>query len=115
MNYFITGGAGFIGSHVAEELVKSGHRVVVLDDLSGGFVDNLVDGLSSLLEPLIMAVLLRAQSMATYQAHNTGHFGTGVGGVFLLGRWLLRGSGGRRRRCVRGDGHQRAARRQRLA
>jgi len=37
----VTGGAGFIGSHVADELLKSGHDVVVLDDLSGGFVDNI--------------------------------------------------------------------------
>jgi UDP-glucose 4-epimerase len=40
----VTGGAGFIGSHLAEELVNRGHVVVVLDDLSGGFVDNVVDG-----------------------------------------------------------------------
>ncbi|MFN2197692.1 MAG: NAD-dependent epimerase/dehydratase family protein [Anaerolineales bacterium] len=42
----VTGGAGFIGSHVSEELFKRGHTVVVLDDLSGGFTDNLVDGTS---------------------------------------------------------------------
>ena len=42
--YLVTGGAGFIGSHVTEELVRRGHNVVVLDDLSGGFVDNIVDG-----------------------------------------------------------------------
>ncbi len=41
---FVTGGAGFIGSHVAEQLVKSGHEVVVLDDLSGGFADNVPKG-----------------------------------------------------------------------
>jgi len=41
----VTGGAGFIGSHVAEELIKRNHQVTVLDDLSGGFVDNLVEGL----------------------------------------------------------------------
>jgi UDP-glucose 4-epimerase len=40
----VTGGAGFIGSHVADELVKLGHYVTVLDDLSGGFVDNVVAG-----------------------------------------------------------------------
>ena len=40
----VTGGAGFIGSHVAEELLKSGHNVVVLDDLSGGFPDNVPAG-----------------------------------------------------------------------
>jgi UDP-glucose 4-epimerase len=40
----VTGGAGFIGSHVAEELIKRGHAVTVLDDLSGGFTENLVEG-----------------------------------------------------------------------
>jgi len=38
---FVTGGAGFIGAHVTNELIKLGHRVVVLDDLSGGFEDNV--------------------------------------------------------------------------
>ena len=40
----ITGGAGFIGSHVADSLLKMGHRTVVLDDLSGGFRANVGDG-----------------------------------------------------------------------
>ena len=40
----VTGGAGFIGSHVAEELRKRGHTVTALDDLSGGFVDNVPAG-----------------------------------------------------------------------
>ncbi len=40
----VTGGAGFIGSHLVEELVNRGHVVVALDDLSGGFVDNVIDG-----------------------------------------------------------------------
>ena len=40
----VTGGAGFIGSHVAEHLLRRGHRVTVLDDLSGGFADNVVPG-----------------------------------------------------------------------
>ena len=37
----VTGGAGFIGSHVTNELIRMGHRVVVLDDLSGGFRENV--------------------------------------------------------------------------
>ncbi len=41
MNSLVTGGAGFIGSHVAEELCGRGHRVTVLDDLSGGFESNV--------------------------------------------------------------------------
>ena len=40
----VTGGAGFIGSHVAESLVNRGHDVVVLDDLSGGFEENIISG-----------------------------------------------------------------------
>lgn len=39
----VTGGAGFMGSHVARELLGMGARVVILDDLSGGFVENIPD------------------------------------------------------------------------
>ena len=37
----VTGGAGFIGSHVADGLIARGHEVYVLDDLSGGFRENV--------------------------------------------------------------------------
>jgi UDP-glucose 4-epimerase len=36
MNILVTGGAGFIGSHLAEELLRRGHQVFILDDLSTG-------------------------------------------------------------------------------
>ena len=41
MRYLITGGAGFIGSHLAERLLDRGDRVVLLDNLSTGSMDNI--------------------------------------------------------------------------
>ncbi|MDP9146173.1 MAG: SDR family oxidoreductase [Acidobacteriota bacterium] len=43
MRYLVTGGAGFIGSNTVEALVRRGHSVVVLDDLSGGKEENLAE------------------------------------------------------------------------
>lgn len=37
----VTGGAGFIGAHVTHHLLNMGHKVIVLDDLSGGFKENV--------------------------------------------------------------------------
>ena len=41
MNILVTGGAGFIGSHVADLLINQGHTVEVLDNLSSGFRENV--------------------------------------------------------------------------
>lgn len=43
MRYLVTGGAGFIGSHLVERLVSDGHEVRVVDDLSSGSRANLAD------------------------------------------------------------------------
>jgi len=43
MNVLITGGAGFIGSHLAEAMLGAGHTVIVVDDLSTGSMDNIAD------------------------------------------------------------------------
>ena len=44
MKCLISGGAGFIGSHLVEELVKRGHEVTVIDNLCKGFKENIPDG-----------------------------------------------------------------------
>ena len=41
MKALLTGGAGFVGSHLAEALLQQGHQVIVLDDLSTGSMDNI--------------------------------------------------------------------------
>ncbi len=44
MKVLVTGGAGFIGSHIVDALLAAGHTVAVLDDLSSGSADNLPPG-----------------------------------------------------------------------
>ena len=63
----ITGGAGFIGSHVARHAMALGHKVVVLDDLSGGFEDHIPDGANFIQGSVTDAALLE-------QLFNTYHF-----------------------------------------
>ncbi len=80
----VTGGAGFIGSHVAEALVSAGYRVVVLDDLSGGFEDNLPDGCEfvrgSITDPRLINHLFAQNGfsfvfhLAAYAAEGLSHF-----------------------------------------
>jgi UDP-glucose 4-epimerase len=41
MKYLVTGGAGFIGSHLVERLVQNNHEVQVIDNLTSGNIKNL--------------------------------------------------------------------------
>jgi UDP-glucose 4-epimerase len=80
----VTGGAGFIGSHVAEHLLGAGHDVVVLDDLSGGFSDNVPPGAlfvqGSIFDHELLERLFRKHSftyvyhLAAYAAEGLSHF-----------------------------------------
>jgi UDP-glucose 4-epimerase len=80
----VTGGAGFIGSHVAQELVGRGHRVVVLDDLSGGFRENVPAGVDfvegSILDHRLIERLFGEYQfeyvyhLAAYAAEGLSHF-----------------------------------------
>ncbi|MFE3071728.1 UDP-glucose 4-epimerase GalE [Streptomyces sp. NPDC059247] len=44
MTYLITGGAGYIGSHVVRAMTRAGERVVILDDLSTGYAERVPEG-----------------------------------------------------------------------
>jgi UDP-glucose 4-epimerase len=80
----VTGGAGFIGSHVAEQLIGLGHKVLVLDDLSGGFEDNVPPGAAfvrgSILDHALIDRLFREHRfdyvyhLAAYAAEGLSHF-----------------------------------------
>lgn len=80
----VTGGAGFMGSHVSEELLKLGHRVIVVDDLSGGFPENVPDGAifveGSILEEDLIDRLFGeycfdyVYHLAAYAAEGLSHF-----------------------------------------
>ncbi len=41
MRILVTGGAGFLGSHLAESLISQGHHVICMDNLSTGKVENV--------------------------------------------------------------------------
>jgi UDP-glucose 4-epimerase len=62
MTYLVTGGCGFIGSHLVDALVAAGHRVTVLDDLSTGLVGNLAPG-ATLVEGCVTDAAVVARAM----------------------------------------------------
>lgn len=88
LTYLITGGAGFIGSHLSELLLAAGHRVVALDDISTGQVSNVAHLQSNLNFQLVRAnirdeiVLDRLAS----QANVIFHLAAAVGVQLIVNR-----------------------------
>jgi len=81
MTSLITGGAGFIGSHLAEALLAAGDRVIVLDDLSTGSVENLARVrkhsslqcfFESVMDRLLLAELVDASDVVFHLAAAVG-------------------------------------------
>ncbi|RAJ06949.1 UDP-glucose 4-epimerase [Chitinophaga skermanii] len=80
----VTGGAGFIGSHVVKHCLDLGHRVVVLDDLSGGFEDHIPQGAifvqGSVVDDVLVTNLFEEYKfdyvyhLAAYAAEGLSHF-----------------------------------------
>src|SRR5436309_2114972 len=80
----VTGGAGFIGSHVAREVKRLGMDVVVLDDFSGGFEENLPAGVKTVRGDVTDQALVNrlfeehrfrvVYHLAAYAAENLSHF-----------------------------------------
>lgn len=80
----VTGGAGFIGAHVVNDLIQQGHTAVVLDDLSGGFSDhvnpNAVFVQGSVTDHELLSKLFNKYSfdyvyhLAAYAAEGLSHF-----------------------------------------
>lgn len=81
MRAVVTGAAGFIGSHVAETLLADGHEVLAIDDLSGGFQENVPAGCRfekvSVLEDLdVLFCAFRPEAvyhLAAYAAEGLSH------------------------------------------
>jgi len=81
--FLITGGAGFIGSHLAEATLELGHRVLVMDDLSSGSVENLANIRQhknfefipeSVMEKRVLAELVDRADMIFHLAATVGVF-----------------------------------------
>jgi len=102
MRVLVTGGAGFIGSHIARRLRDAGHQVTVVDDLSAGRLENVPDGVEFLerdvSRPDIIDALPRVDAVWHLAAQSSGPRSRDVpyrdlqvnaASTLLLSRWCL--------------------------
>jgi len=104
----ITGVAGFIGSHLAEHCLKQGFEVIGIDDLSGGYIDNIPSGVKfkqgTITDPEWIASLWEegdfdyVYHLAAYAAEGLSHFirrfnyqNNLIGSVNLINQSVLHG------------------------
>ena len=97
----VTGGAGFIGSHVARHCLAAGHKVIIVDDLSGGFEDHIPEGATfikgSVADEAFIKELFEEHEfdyvyhLAAYAAEGLSHFIRGynyttnlLGSIYLI-------------------------------
>jgi len=77
MNILVTGGAGYIGSHVARQLSESGSKPIILDNLSAGFKEALINN-EILVEGDVGDVELVSSVIRKYQIDSVLHFAASI-------------------------------------
>jgi nucleoside-diphosphate-sugar epimerase len=78
--YLITGGAGFIGSHLSHALVTRGDRVIILDSLDSGNLSNISDLLNHESVVFIKDTIVNGQGLLSLCSS--------IDGIFHLAHWF---------------------------
>ena len=88
MKILITGGAGFIGSHLADRLIADGHDVTAVDDLSTGSIKNISQHQQNSRFKLVVDTILNAVLMDEMiaQCDQIYHLAAAVGVKLIMNR-----------------------------